>query len=72
LRIVASYLALLVIGMSPALVIGGSAEENISTFGGLIMLSLLVAVIANVVQVFLRKMFLQNIFRSRIEKPPAS
>jgi len=68
----ASYLSLLVIGMSPALVIGGSTEENVSTFGGLIMLSLLVAVTANVVQVFLRKMFQQNIFRSRIEKPPAS
>jgi hypothetical protein len=66
------YFVLLVIGVSPALVIGGSAEEKISTFGGLIILSLLIAVIANVVQVFLRKMFQQNIFRSRIEKPLAS
>ena len=63
-----SYFALLVIGVSPALVIGGSAEEKISTFGGLIILSLLIAVIANVVQVFLRKIFQQNIFRRRIEK----
>src|SRR5262249_2396216 len=45
----ASYLTLLVIGMSPALVIGASVEESISTFGGLIILSLLVAVITNVV-----------------------
>ena len=66
------YFALLVIGASPALVIGGSAEEKISTFGGLIILSLLIAVIANVVQVFLRKMFQQYIFRSRIEKSLAS
>jgi hypothetical protein len=66
------YFALLVIGVLPALVIGGSAEEKISTFGGLIILSLLIAVIANVVQVFLRKIFQQNIFRRRIEKPLAS
>jgi hypothetical protein len=66
------YFVLLVIGVSPALVIGGSAEEKISTFGGLIILSLLIAVIANVVQVFLRKIFQQNIFRRRIEKPLAS
>ena len=67
-----SYFALLVIGVSPALVIGGSAEEKISTFGGLIIISLLIAVIANVVQVFLRKIFQQNIFRRRIEKSLAS
>jgi TIR domain len=66
------YFALLVIGVLPALVIGGSAEEKISTFGGLIILSLLVAVVANVLQVFLRKIFQQNIFRSRIKKPLAS
>jgi hypothetical protein len=66
------YFVLLVIGVSPALVIGGSAEEKISTFGGLIILSLLIAVIANVVQVLLRKIFQQNIFRSRIKKPLAS
>jgi hypothetical protein len=66
------YFVLLVIGVSPALVIGGSAEEKISTFGGLIILSLLIAVIANVVQVFLRKIFQQNIFRRRNEKPLAS
>jgi hypothetical protein len=66
------YFVLLVIGVSPALVIGGSAEEKISTFGGLIILSLLIAVIANVVQVFLRKIFQQNIFRRRIEKSLAS
>jgi hypothetical protein len=64
-----SYFVLLVIGVSPALVIGGSTEEKVSTFGGLIILSLIIAVIANVVQVFLRKMFQQSIFRSRIEKP---
>jgi hypothetical protein len=66
------YFVLLVIGVSPALVIGGSAQEKISTFGGLIVLSLLIAVIANVVQVFLRKLFQQNIFCSRIKKPLAS
>src|SRR4029077_18151439 len=49
-----SYFVLLVIGVSPALVIGGSAEEKIPTFGGLIILSLLIALIANLVQVFLR------------------
>jgi hypothetical protein len=66
------YFVLLVMGVLPTLVIGGSAEEKLSTFGGLIILSLIIAVIANVVQVFLRKMFQQNIFRSRIEKPMAS
>ena len=66
------YFVLLVMGVLPTLVIGGSAEEKLSTFGGLIVLSLIIAVIANVVQVFLRKIFQQNIFRSRIEKPSAS
>ena len=42
------------------------------TFLGLIIISLLLAVIANVVQVVLRKIFQRNIFHSRIEKPLAS
>jgi hypothetical protein len=66
------YFVLSVIGVSPALVIGGSAEEKISTFGGLIILSLIIAVIANVAQVFLRKIFQLNIFHSRIKKPLAT
>jgi hypothetical protein len=62
------YFVLSVVGVLPTLVIGESAEEKLSTFGGLIILSLIIAVIANMVQVFLRKMFQQNIFRSRIER----
>ena len=61
------YFVLLVIGVSPALVNGGSAA-----FGGLIVLSLIIAVIANVVQVFLRRIFQLNVFRSRIKKPLAT
>jgi len=62
------YFVLSVVGVLPTLVIGESAEEKLSTFGGLIILSLIIAVIANMVQVFLRKMSQQNIFRSRIER----
>jgi hypothetical protein len=61
------YFVLSVVGVLPTLVIGESAEEKFSTFGGLIVLSLIIAVIANVVQVLLRKIFQQRIFRSRIE-----
>jgi TIR domain len=65
----ASYFAVLVIGFSTALVSGESAGENITAFGGLIIISLLLAVIANVVQVILRKIFQRKIFHSRIDKP---
>lgn len=68
----ASYFAVLVIGFSPALISGERTGENITAFGGLIIIALLLAVIANVVQVILRKIFQRNIFHSRIHKPLAA
>lgn len=68
----ASYFAVLVIGFSPAVISGERAGENITAFAGLIIISLLLAVIANVVQVILRKIFQRNIFHSRINKPLAA
>ncbi len=68
----ASYFAVLVIGFSPALISGEHTGENITAFGGLIIISLLLAVIANVVQVILRKIFQRNVFHSRINKPLAA
>ena len=68
----ASYFAVLVIGFSTALVSGESTSENITSFIGLIIISLFLAVIANVVQVILRKIFQRNIFHSRIDKPLAA
>ncbi len=67
----ASYFAVLVIGFSTALVSGESASENITSFLGMIIISLFLAVIANVVQVILRKIFQRSIFHSRIDKPLA-
>ena len=69
----ASYFTVLVIGASPILVTKGeSIPDNISSFIGGIILSLILAVIANVVQLVVRKIFQQNIFRSKIDKPLAS
>jgi len=65
----ASYFAVLAIGFSPVLLTGERPGESIAAFVGLIMVSLLLAVIANVVQVVLRKVFQRNIFHSRIEQP---
>jgi len=67
----ASYFAVLVVGSSPILVIGGSARENITYFMGMIPIVLLVATIANVTQVILRKLSQRNIFRSKVDKPLA-
>jgi TIR domain len=63
-----SYFAVLVIGLSPTLVIEGSARENITSLMGMIPIVLLVATVANVTQVILRKLSQRNIFRSKVDK----
>ncbi len=65
----ASYFAVFAIGFSPALVNQGNTASNVIFFFGLLIISLLLAVVANVLQVILRKIFQQNIFRRKIEKP---
>jgi TIR domain len=62
----ASYIAVMVIGTSPVLVSGGTVHDNIAAFFGLLVLSLVVAVIANVVQGVSRKSFQRSIFRNNI------
>ena len=65
----ASYVAVLVIGMSPVLVAEGTAGDSLLAFLGVIIISLVVALVANVVQVVLRKAFQQSIFRGKIVEP---
>ncbi|MGH6624044.1 MAG: toll/interleukin-1 receptor domain-containing protein, partial [Burkholderiaceae bacterium] len=65
----ASYFAVFAIGCSPILVAEGTAASNVQGFFGLLIIALPLAVIANVLQVILRKVFQRNIFRSRIEQP---
>ncbi|HSQ09095.1 MAG TPA: toll/interleukin-1 receptor domain-containing protein [Burkholderiaceae bacterium] len=65
----ASYFAVLAIGSAPALVIEGTTASNVTTFLGLLVISLILAVAANVLQVILRKVFQQKLFRSKIEEP---
>lgn len=62
----ASYAVVLIVGCSPILI---SEEEKITGFVGLIVISLGIAVIANVLQVILRKVFQQKIFRNNIGRP---
>ncbi len=71
-RSFASYFAVLAIGSAPALVTEGTTESNVTAFLGLLIISLFLAVVANVLQVALRKIFQQNIFRSNIDQPLAA
>jgi hypothetical protein len=65
----ASYVAVLVVGMSPVLVSQATLGEGVSAFVGVIFISLFWAVFANVFQVILRKIFQQNLFRSKVVRP---
>ena len=64
-----SYLVVMIIGFFPALVVEESGGGTV--FAGLVIVSLVLAVIANILQVVLRKIFQVNLFRSRIAKPLA-
>jgi hypothetical protein len=65
----ASYFAVFAIGSAPALVAEGTASDTVSAFIGLLIISVLLAAVANVLQVILRKIFQQKLFRSKIEQP---
>ena len=64
----ASYFAVLVIGWSPIVV---SDSEKVMGCIGVSLMSLILAMIANVVQLVVRKIFYRDIFRSKIGKPLA-
>ena len=66
----ASYVAVMVIGTSPVLVTEGTPNEAFLAFFGLIIISLFLAVIANLVQVALRKAFQQSLFRRHVVDAP--
>lgn len=66
----ASYVAVMVIGTSPVLVSEAALSEALQAFFGLIIISLFVAMIANLVQVALRKAFQQSLFRKHIFDAP--
>jgi hypothetical protein len=66
----ASYVAVMVIGTSPVLVAEGTLNDALPAFFGLTILSLFVAMIANLVQVALRKAFQQSLFRKHIVDVP--
>jgi hypothetical protein len=66
----ASYVAVVVIGTSPVLVTEPNLNESLQAFVGLIIASLFVAVVANLVQVALRKAFQQTLFRRHIFEAP--
>lgn len=68
----ASYLVILLIGFSPALLIVDPSGDKLSTIFGLIVISLIAATIANLMQVALRKLFQRKIFRKMIQTPLAS
>lgn len=65
----ASYFAVFAIGCSPILVAEGTAASNVQGFFGLLIIAVPLALVANVLQVILRKIFQRNVFRSRIEQP---
>ena len=54
------------VGTSPVLVAEGTLSDALPAFFGLVVVSLVVAVIANLVQGALRKAFQQSLFRSHI------
>jgi len=70
-RSFASYVAVMVIGTSPVLVSEATLSDTLPAFFGLIIIALFVAMIANLVQVVLRKAFQQNLFRKHIFDAPA-
>jgi hypothetical protein len=59
----AGYLVVMLIGLSPALL------DRTAPWAGLFIWVLMLSVAANLLQVVLRKMFMQSVFRSRIEQP---
>jgi hypothetical protein len=63
------YFAVGVIGLSPALVDADIQDDKVTSLLGLVGLSLIVAVCANLFQVIYRNIFMRNTFRSRIEQP---
>jgi len=66
----ASYFTVLAISFSPILVTKGeSIPENIIGFITGVFMSSILAVIASVIQLVMRKIFQRNIFRSKIDKP---
>jgi len=66
----ASYIAVVVIGTSPVLVTEATLNDGLLAFFGLVIISLFVAVIANLVQVALRKAFQQSLFRRHVFDAP--
>jgi hypothetical protein len=69
-RSFASYVAVMVIGTSPVLVSEANLSDTLPAFFGLIIIALFVAMIANLVQVALRKTFQQSLFRKHIFDAP--
>ena len=65
----AGYFAIMTIGLSPILVDADINDDRMTTSVGVIGLSLMVAVAANLLQVVLRKIFMRNTFRSKIQEP---
>ena len=69
-RSFASYVAVMVVGTSPVLVAEGTLNDALPAFFGLIIISLFVAMVANLVQVALRKAFQQSLFKKNIFDAP--
>jgi hypothetical protein len=61
----AGYFVVMLIGLTPALF------DPTAPWGGLLIWVLILSVAANVLQVVLRKMFMQSVFRTKIERPLA-
>jgi hypothetical protein len=66
----ASYVAVMVIGTSTVFVTEGTLNDALLAFFGLIIISFFVAMMANLVQVALRKAFQQSLFRRNVFDAP--